>query len=218
MGASQGLEVVALLTAMDRPLGRAVGNALEVAEAIDALRGAGPADLRGVTLALAAEMLVLGRVAATLEDGREAAAAALDDGRALDMFRRVVEAQGGDPGVVDDPSRLPTAPVRRAAASERAGRVLAMDTRAIGEAAVALGAGRATTDAEVDPRVGFVMAVGIGDIVASGQRLAEVHAADEEAAVAAEAALRAAIEVGDGEAAARPLVSHRVTADGVERL
>lgn len=218
VGAGQGLETVALLTAMDRPLGRAIGNALEVAEAVDVLRGAGPSDLRAVTVALAAEMLVLGEAAGDREEGRERAVAALDDGRALDRFRAVVEAQGGDPAVVDSPDPLPTAPVQRTAAADRGGRVVSMDTRAIGEAAVTLGAGRATLDAVIDPSVGFVMAVGPGDAVQPGQRLATVHAGDEEAAGEAIAALRRAIRIGEGEPAFRPLVSHRVTAEGVETL
>ncbi|MFO7893612.1 MAG: thymidine phosphorylase [Longimicrobiales bacterium] len=218
VGAGQGLEVVALLTAMDRPLGRAIGNALEVAEAVDVLRGAGPSDLREVTVALAGEMLVLGEAAADRADGRERAAVALDDGRALDRFRAVVEAQGGDPAVVDSPDPLPSAPVQRAAAADRGGRVVSMDTRAIGEAAVTLGAGRATLDAVIDPSVGFVMAVGPGDAVEPGQPLATVHAGDDEAAEEAIAALRRAIRIEDGEPAFRPLVSHRVTAEGVETL
>ena len=218
VGGGQGLDVVALLTAMDRPLGRAVGNALEVAEAVETLQGGGPADLREVTLALAAEMLVLGDAASDVSDARERAASALDDGSALDVFRRVIAAQGGDPAVVDDPGRLPTAPIQKPSLARQAGRVVAMDTRAIGEAAVALGAGRATLDASIDPRVGFVMAVGPGDTVEPGQPLAEVHAADEEAADMAVDALREAIRIGEGAPAFRPLVSHRITADGAEEL
>ena len=235
VGAGQGLDVVALLTAMDRPLGRAIGNALEVAEAVAVLRGEGPPDLREVTVALAAEMLVLGEAAPDLETGRAQAEAALDDGRALDRFRAVVEAQGGDAGTIDEPSRLPTAPVQRPAEAERAGRVTAMDTRAIGEAAVELGAGRATLDAKIDPRVGFVMEVGPNDAVEEGQPLATVHAADEAAAGRAADALRRAITVAEGESggaaagagpedsgrgpsAFRPLISHRITRDGIEPL
>jgi thymidine phosphorylase len=219
---------------MDRPLGRAIGNALEVAEAVAVLQGGGPADLRAVTVALAAEMLVLGEAARDGDEGRAQAEAALDDGRGLDRFRAVVEAQGGDVAAIDDPSRLPTAPVQRPVAADRAGRVAAMATRAIGEAAVELGAGRATLDAEIDPRVGFVMEVGPDDVVEEGQPLATVHAADEAAADRAAEALRRAITLADatldggsedptagdtGAASAfRPLISHRVTRDGIEKL
>jgi pyrimidine-nucleoside phosphorylase len=218
IGAEYGREVVALVTAMDRPLGRAIGNALEVAEAVEALRGGGPADLRAVTLALAVEMLMAAGLAPDRDAARAEAASALEDGRAHAKLREVVEAQGGDPSVIDDPERLPRAPVVREVSSDRDGRVVALDTRAIGEASVGLGAGRTSIEDEIDPRVGFVMAVGPGDPVEPGQPLAWVHAADEADAAAAAEALRAAVEVGAGSGSFRPLISHRVTAAGVERL
>ncbi|HUE77485.1 MAG TPA: thymidine phosphorylase [Longimicrobiales bacterium] len=218
IGSKHDLDVVALVTAMDRPLGMAVGNALELAEAVDALRGGGPADLREVTVALAAEMLVLGRVVDSAAAGRARAAAALDDGRALAMMRRVVEAQGGEVGVIDDPSTLPAAPLVRTVRARSSGRVEAMNTRAIGEAAVALGAGRSSLEDQIDPRVGFVLRVGLGDVVEEGAPLGEVHAASDVAAEQAERELRAAIRIGFGEVVSRRLVSHRVTTAGVERL
>jgi pyrimidine-nucleoside phosphorylase len=218
IGEQYGRRVVAYLTAMDRPLGRAVGNALEVVEALDALRGGGPPDLREVTVTLTAEMLLLAERAGSLEEGRRLAAGALDDGRALDLFRRVVAAQGGDAAVVDDPDRLPRAPVQRVAEADRSGVVRAMATRALGEAAMSLGAGRTRIDQEVDPRVGFVLAARLGDRVERGQPLAEIHAADHASAERAEAAVRSALEIGADEVVARPLVSHRITAGGVERL
>jgi pyrimidine-nucleoside phosphorylase len=217
IGEEHGRRVVALLTAMDRPLGRAVGNALEVGEAVDALRGGGPPDLREVSVALTAEMLVLGQVAASVDEGRKQAEAALDDGRALDLLRLVVEAQGGDARVIDEPELLPRAPVRRTVVAARAGRV-SMATRALGEAAVALGAGRAALGDPVDPRVGFVLAVSGGQHVEVGEPLCQVHAADEAAAERAAAAIEAAMDIGDVEPGLRPLVSHRVTAAGVEEL
>lgn len=218
IGAAHGRRVVALLTAMDRPLGRAVGNALEVAEAIEALRGGGPRDLRDVTVALTAEMLVLGDVAASVAEARGQVEAALDDGRGLEVLARVVEAQGGDPRQVEDPDRLPRAPIRRTVACEEAGQVVTIRTRAIGEAAVALGAGRSVIGQAIDPRVGFMMAVAPGMAVEPGQPLAEVHAADDAAADRAAAAIRAAIVVGWDPGGFRPLVSHRVTSDGMEVL
>lgn len=217
IGAEHGCEVVALLTAMDRPLGRAIGNALEVAEAVEALRGGGPADLREVTLALAAEMLVLGDLAADAAAGRAAAAAALDDGRALETMRRVIAAQGGDERVLDRPDLLPRAPVRRVVEAGSAGVLQAVDTRAIGEAVVELGAGRRKRGDAIDPAVGVVMTVAPGESVEGGQPLAEIHAADERAAERAAERVGAALRVGAGGVALRPLVSHRVTAAGVER-
>ncbi|MFP4623601.1 MAG: thymidine phosphorylase, partial [Gemmatimonadota bacterium] len=169
-------------------------------------------------LALAAEMLVLAGQADGVTAGRARAAAALDDGRGLEKLREVVEAQGGDAAALDDPGRLPTAPVRTAVEAERSGRVLAMDTRAIGEAAVSLGAGRRSLEDGIDPRVGFVVSVSPGTEVRVGEPLATVHAADDAGAAEAAAALRAAITIGEGDPAVRPLVSHRVTRSGTERL
>ncbi len=221
IGEEHGREVVALITAMDRPLGRAIGNALEVREALEALKGGGPADLREVTVALAAEMLLLGGVAATRDEARAEAGSALDDGRAMDAFRRVIAAQGGDISVIDDPDRLPSAPVVVPVDSKAGGVVAGVDTRAIGEAAVALGAGRRALEDRIDPAVGLLMAVEPGATLEPGDPLAWVHARDEESAAAAAASLRSAIRVVDGgraDPAPRPLVSHRVTAAGVERL
>ena len=212
IGTAHGKQVVALLTAMDRPLGHAVGNALEVEEAVLALRGEGPADLREVTLALAAEMLVLGGAAAALEAARAAAEAALADGRAAAMFQRIIEAQGGNPAVVDDPALLPQAPVRAVFAADRAGTVAVMDVRAIGHAAVTLGAGRRSLEAPIDPAVGFHITVRPGQAVAAGEPLATVHAADAAAAETGVAALRAAITIGDAAAPALPLIVQRLTA------
>jgi len=212
IGESRGRRVVARMTAMDRPLGRAVGNALEIVESVEALSGGGPADLREVTVTLAAEMLVLGSAAPDLESARAMAGAALDDGRALGVFRRIVEAQGGDVSAIDDTGRLPAAPVRHMLVSRNAGTVLSMDVRAIGFAAVGLGAGRASLSAEIDPAVGFRMLVSAGDPVEPGQPLAEVHARDEEAAKTAATELEAAISIGVGEAEILPLIGERLTA------
>ena len=176
IGRSHGVRVVALLTAMDRPLGQAVGNALEVAESVQALRGGGPAELVSLTLAEAAEMLVLAGSAADLESGRSMAAAALADGRAADCFQRIIAAQGGDPAVVDDPGLLPRAPVERVLAAAVDGWVGAMDVRAIGNAAVELGAGRRVLGGAIDPAVGFRVLAGPGQQVSRGEPLATVYA------------------------------------------
>jgi pyrimidine-nucleoside phosphorylase len=209
--------VVALVTAMDRPLGHAIGNALEVEESILALRGEGPPDLREVTLALAGEMLVLGGAAADVADGRRRASTALDDGSALEMFGVIIEEQGGNPYILDDPALLPQAPVRRIVEADRAGHVIAMDVRGIGRAAVELGAGRLSLDDAIDPAVGFSLTAKPGMRVEAGEPIATVHAADAAAAERAAAALLAALDIGDGEANPLPLVSRRITADGIER-
>jgi pyrimidine-nucleoside phosphorylase len=198
IGKAHGVETVVLLTAMDRPLGHAVGNALEVREALALLRGQGPPDLREVTVALAAEMLVLGGRAPDTDAARGEAGSALDDGRALDKLRAVIRAQGGDPAVVDDPGRLPQAPVRHPVEAGRGGVVTAFDVRAMGHAAVELGAGRRTLGGRVDPGVGFHLDVRLGDRVARGDRMATVHSVDAAAAEAAAAALLASISIEEG--------------------
>lgn len=219
IGRAHGRDVVALVTAMDRPLGRAVGNALEVRECIDALRGGGPADLRHVTLALAAEMLVLGGAAGDVASARALAETALDDGRALAQMARIIEAQGGDPAVLDDETRLPTAAVTRAVVAERGGVVDHIDARAVGEAAVALGAGRATLDSLIDPGVGFVLQVRPGDEVQTGGLLGTVHASSEADAERGARALAAAMGIEESQTSQPlPLISHRVTVAGVEEL
>jgi pyrimidine-nucleoside phosphorylase/thymidine phosphorylase len=212
IGESYGKRVVAYITAMDRPLGTAVGNALEVIESVECLRGGGPADLREVTLTLAAEMVMLGDGAPDRDAARSMAAAALDDGRALERFRQIVRAQGGDVSAIDDTDRLPAAPIRVDVAAARTGTVTAIDVRAIGLAAVALGAGRANLKAVIDPAVGFLVHVKPGDSVERGHAIAQVHAADEDSAARAVTELSAAITIGDGDAAFLPLIGPRITA------
>jgi pyrimidine-nucleoside phosphorylase len=212
IGADRGKEVVALLTAMDRPLCHAVGHALEIEECVEALRGAGPPDLREITLRLAAEMLVLGAAAASVEEGTASAAAALDDGRALAFMARVIEAQGGNPAVLEDPAILPQAPISMVVEAPVAGCLLAMDARSIGEAAVGLGAGRRSLGSTIDPAVGFHITAKPGDLIAAGQPLATVHARTAAAADAARAELLAAITIGEGTAEPLPLIVERLAA------
>ncbi len=211
IGHARGRAVVALLTAMDRPLGCAIGNALEVEESVLALRGEGPPDLRDVSLALAAEMLVLGGAAPDLDTAHAAASAALADGRALECMRAVIEAQGGNPAVLDDPALLPQASVRRVVTANVSGTVLGMDARAIGRAAVVLGAGRQRLEEEIRPGVGFHLTAKPGDTVAAGDAIATVFADDVAAAELGAAALTPAIQVGDGRPEPLPLIAGRIT-------
>jgi len=212
IGRGHGIGVVALLTAMDRPLGHAVGNALEVAESIAALGGGGPEDLRQLTIAEAAEMLVLAGVERNLEAARATASAALADGRAADCFRRIIEAQGGDPAVVDEPGRLPVAPVERVAAATEDGWVGRMDVRAIGNAAVTLGAGRRALGDVIDAAVGFSVWARPGERVQRGEPLVTVHARTDASAAEAMAELARAIPVvADRPPAPLPLVVSRLT-------
>lgn len=211
IGRAHGCRVVARLTAMDRPLGTAAGNALEVAEAVDALRGGGPPDLRAVTLALAAEMLVLGGAATSLAEGERSAAAALDDGRALEKMRQIVTAQGGDARVLDRPTDvLPAASIRRTLTATRSGVVSGFDVRAIGLACNQLGAGRTSLGGAIDHAVGFLLPRKPGDAVAPGDELAMVLGNDEARVTQAEAALRSAIRIADAAEPALPLILKRI--------
>jgi pyrimidine-nucleoside phosphorylase len=218
LGDAYGCPVVALVTAMDRPLGRACGNALEVEEAIATLRGEGPADLVEVTLALGAEMLVLARVARDTDAARVELKDALRSGRAADQFRRIVERQGGDAGVIDDPARLPQAAECELFTAQRPGFVSRVEPRAIGRGVIALGGGRTTMTDAIDPAVGFVITVKPGDWVDIDEPLASVYARDRAGIERGRATLRSAIVVSDEAEPPLPLVSHRVTSQGVETL
>ena len=219
IGERRGCRTVALLTDMDAPLGEACGNALEVAESVALLRGGGPADVREVTLALAAEMLVLGGVAPNLPAARQMATAALDDGRALARFRVIVEAQGGDPRVAEDPwGVMARAPITHTISAPSAGVVQRVEPRAIGAAIIALGGGRSHTDDVIDPAVGVMVQVRPGQMVRAGEPLLVVHAGDGERLQSALDLLAGAVPLGPTAPAPRPLISHRVTAGGVEEL
>jgi pyrimidine-nucleoside phosphorylase len=219
LGTREGLATVALLTAMDRPLGSAIGNGLETAEAIECLGGGGPKDLTELVVEEAAEMLRLAEGPGRASDVRDRAVEVLASGRALERFRKLVEAQGGDASVVDRPARLCTAPVRRVVEATRAGQVESIAPRALGEGVVALGGGRLRMDEDIDPGVGFELAVRPGQEVERGEPLGTVHARDKDSATVAEAALLGAVRIGaDGAVPLRALVSHRVTAGGIDRL
>jgi thymidine phosphorylase len=157
-----------VLTDMNAPIGRTIGNALEIRESIEILRGGGPSDTRELTHALGAEMLVLGGVARDPDDGRARIERVLGDGSALALFRRVVAAQGGDPRVCDSPgSVLPRARHRDELALPP-GRIAAIDSEALGLAAVNLGAGRRTTDDVIDPAAGLVIDAYVGERIEPG--------------------------------------------------
>jgi thymidine phosphorylase len=201
LGGEAGVRTSALLTSMDTPLGRAVGNAVEVEEAVATLRGEGPPDLVEVTLALAGEMLALAGVDAD-------PAAALADGRALDRYRLMIAAQGGDP---DAP--LPQARHREVLTADDDGWLQRLDARAVGVAAWRLGAGRARKEDGVNHAAGIVCLAKPGDTVAAGQPILELRADDETRFGPAIAALAGAAQVGPEPAATEPLVIERITGD-----
>lgn len=216
LGADHGCPVVALLTAMDRPLGRACGNALEVEESIMALRGEGPPDLMAVTYALGAEMLLLGGTASDRDDARRRMEVAISSGKAAQRFQQIIEAQGGNPAVVDDPSILPQAAEVELFVATRAGVVAQVEPRAVGRGITALGGGRTRVEDEVNPSVGFVITARPGDVVRAGEPLATIFAADSAGVQRGREALAAAIRVADDADPPLPLISHRVTEAGVQ--
>ncbi len=219
LGEDRGCPTVALLTAMDRPLGRACGNALETEEAILALRGEGPADLMEVTYALGVEMLLAAGVEKTSKKARQRLENALGSGLAAEKFERVIEAQGGNPKVVEDASVLPQALEVEVYNAPRTGVVQRVEPKIIGRAVVAMGGGRLAVDDAVDPTVGFVITVNPGDKVPAGEPIASVFAKDPAGIKLGFEALQQAIVIGDKlTEKPLPLISHRVTKDGVEEL
>ncbi len=214
LGEDRGCPVVALRTAMDRPLGFACGNAIEVRECIDALKGSGPADLMEVTYALGAEMLMLAGVSGTAADAWRRMREAIRNGSALAKFGEIIEAQGGDVRVLDDPSRLPSA---HHIADFRAGRdgfVFEVTPRTVGHGIIALRGGRRKMDDKVDPGVGFVISAKPGMQVTRGQTLATIHARDEAGIKEGKRVLSEAITIDDEPGTCLDLISMRVDAAG----
>lgn len=214
IGTELGLPTTALLTRMDRPLGAAVGNALEVREAFAMLRNEGPADYREVTLRLGAEMLLLAGVARKLSEAEATLSAKLRTGAALDTARRWIEAQGGDPRVLDDPARLEVASDVEVFTAPAPGVIAAMDTRTIGVAANVLGAGRRAAEDAVDLGVGFVFERKTGDAVSAGDAIARIHHRGGRGLDEARRLLASAIRIGAQAPAAVPVVLERITRDG----
>ena len=218
LGADHDTPVVTLVTAMDRPLGRACGNALEVEEAIHALRGEGPADLMTVTYALGAEMLLLAGAAPDHDSALRMLERAIGTGRAAEHFQKMIEAQGGNPAVVDDPALLPQSKEVELFSAPRRGFVSRVEPHAIGRGITHLGGGRTTMEDKLDLAVGFVITARPGDWVEQGEPLATIFAADRTGIDGGRATLRNAIVIADEAERPLPLVSHRVTARGVELL
>jgi len=206
IGHNVGRRVTAVLSDMSQPLGLAVGNALEVREAVEALRGAGPADFVEHCRVVAGEMLLLGGLATDPAEARAKLQRALEDGRALAKFAAWVQAQGGDPRIVEDPSLLPQAPVVETVAAPRSGYIAALDAREVGLTAVDLGAGRVRKGDPIDHAVGIVLAAKVGARVEAGQPLFTLHARTEASAAAARERLLAAYTWSEEPVAPPPLV------------
>ena len=210
VGAAYGTPVTAFMTDMSQPLGEEVGNANEMAESIEVLKGAGPADVIELTVAFGAEMLRLGGVAADEADGRGQIQAAIDSGRGVEILERVIEAQEGDPRVVLDPSLLPSAPGKFVLEARDSGTVNVCHARRIGVAGVRLGAGRASKDDEIDPGVGITVHAKVGDQVDPGDPLCTVTWRDEGRLANALELLESAWELG-GDIAPPPLIHDRLS-------
>lgn len=208
-GQRMGKKVAALITNMDQPLGNNVGNALEVVECIDVLRGGGPDDLRELCLELAGWMLYLGGTANSVENGRATSQELIESGAALEKFRDMVKLQGGDARSIDDPSRLPRARNTSEVTSSMAGFVSEIDCLAVGVASAVVGGGRTKKEDSIDPSVGIVLHRKLGDSVAIGDPICTIHYNSETQAAQAAALLEKSFVVGATAPAKKSLV-HRV--------
>jgi len=210
IGGELGLAVRALITRMSQPLGICVGNALEVRESLELLKGGGPRDARDVTLELTAEMLVLAGVDPSAEGARARLAALLDGGQALAKFEEWISAQGGDPRIIDQPGLLPSAPDREVFRAPHSGFVARIDARAVGVAGNLLGAGRVKTTDTVDPAVGFEVLRKVGDPVSEGDEIVVIHHRGGRGLPECLGMLKAAWEFSDGAANPGDLVLDRI--------
>ena len=206
IGRGMGKKVAALITDMDQPLGLAAGNALEIAESVETLKGRGPKDLEDLSVELAAWMLALGGAAPSLDAARAKVREALRSGAGLAKFREVIELQGGDPRVCDDPKRLPAARETVELRAEKGGRVAGIACRAVGTAAMLLGAGRETVDSRIDPAVGLMLHKKVGDAVEAGEPLLTLHVNERRQLDDSLALLKSAIRVEREAPAPRPLI------------
>ena len=194
-GERMGKQMVALITNMDQPLGRMVGNALEVQECIEVLHDGGPADLRELCLELAAWMFYLGGVSKSVTQGKQLAMEIISSGKAFERFRHMVELQGGDISTIDDPTRLPGTEHRVDVRSPRAGYVTTIDCEKVGTACVILGGGRERKEDSVDPAVGIVVHKKIGDKVSDGEPLCTIHCHSDAQAARASKLLEESYEI-----------------------
>ena len=209
-GERMGKQMVALITNMDQPLGRMVGNAMEVAECIEVLQGGGPADLRELCLHLAAWMFRLGGTTKTVAEGKVLSEQIIASGKAFEHFRQMVELQGGDISVIDDPRRLPSADCHVEVRSASAGFVSSIACEDVGTACVILGGGREKKEDAVDPAVGIVVHKKIGDRVLAGEALCTIHCHSEASAGRAKKMIAESYKISAAPPAHRPSLIHRV--------
>jgi len=197
IGKLSGRNVVALLSDMNQPLGVEVGNALEMKEAILTLKGEGPDDFAEHCLKVASQMLILGKKAKTEESAREMAQEAITSGRGFELLKKLIQAQGGDVSYIDDPGKLPQAPIKVDVIAEGSGVISEVNAKTVGETAVILGAGRMKKGDSIDLAVGVSVYCKVNDMVEKGQRLFTVHARNEAVCKEAETRLRSAVKITD---------------------
>jgi len=215
-GQRMGKKVVALITDMDQPLGNYVGNALEVAECIDVLKGGGPEDLRDLCLELAAWMLYLGGASKSVAAGKKRSAELIANGEALKKFRKMVELQGGSVAGIDDPTKLPQSKHKVEVASKKSGIVASIQCEHVGTACVILGGGREKKEDSVDPAVGIVLHKKVGDRVKPGEPLATIHYNAEDRAARARQLIESSYAIGTRVPAKRPLI-HNIIGNKAEK-
>lgn len=219
IGTEVGRRTAAIISDMDQPLGFAIGNALEVEEAIDTLKGKGPADLTELCLTLGAHMAVLGGKTGDVAEAKELLRSQLHNGAALAKFKQFVAAQGGDADIADDPSLLPKAQHIVEVKAQETGYVSAIEAEQLGLAAMLLGAGRATKDDTIDYAVGVTLRLKAGDRVEAGDTLAVLHVRTVDASVSeVEAKVREAYKICEQPPAERPLLLSVVTSSGITRF
>jgi pyrimidine-nucleoside phosphorylase/thymidine phosphorylase len=214
-GTRTGKKVVALITGMDEPLGRKIGNALEVEECIEVLHGRGPEDLRGLCIDLSAWMLALGGRTKSVAEGRDLAAEMIASGRARDTFREVIRLQGGNPNVLDDPGILPQARRTARIDAKTSGFLTKIQCERLGITSMILGGGRETHEDDVDPAVGLVVHKRLGDTVKEGEALCTVHYNLDTRFAQAHPLLASSFEIGPEAAPRLPLVRKIIGATGI---
>jgi len=216
-GERMGKQVVALITDMDQPLGNMIGNALEVVEVVEVLRGGGPEDLRDLCMELAGWMLHLGGASKTVAEGKAQSSRLISSGKALEKFRQMVELQGGDSRVIDDAKRLPQAQHTMPVTSAKAGYVGFIQCEQVGTACVILGGGRERKEDAVDPAVGIVLHKKVGDRVAAGEPVATIYYNAEARATRASHLIEASYVVTDAAPSTKRPLIHRIIGKSGEK-
>jgi pyrimidine-nucleoside phosphorylase/thymidine phosphorylase len=216
-GERMGKQVVALITDMDQPLGNMIGNALEVVEVVEVLRGRGPADLRDLCMELAGWMLHLGGASNTVAEGKAQSSRLISSGKALEKFRQMVELQGGDARVIDDAKRLPQAQHTMPVTSAKAGYVASIQCEQVGTACVILGGGRERKESDVDPAVGIVLHKKVGDRVDEDESIATIYYNAEAKASRARQLIEASYVVADTAPSTRRPLVHRIIGKSGEK-